>query len=149
MRIPLLCTRRVKARRLMLLMLILQNKDTWSNILVELMLLLSVNPRLHLISLLQLNTRNQLRIMSLPWISVFPGKWTILIRDYSMCLLIFPPPSSLYLLMDHLQTIKILAPSWDMRSLLQTNLLKRMTLQSIVILSIGAQPRASASLKAF
>jgi len=58
MRILLLYARRVKVRRLMLLTLILQSKDTWSNALMELILLLSVNPRLYLISLLLPNTRN-------------------------------------------------------------------------------------------
>ena len=53
-----LYTKRVKARRLILLILILQNKDMWSNILIELILLLFINLRLSLISLLPLSIRN-------------------------------------------------------------------------------------------
>ena len=51
--------------------------------------------------------------------------------------------------MDRSQTTKILAPSWDIRLLSRTNLLERITSQSMAILSIGAQLRASALPKVF
>jgi hypothetical protein len=55
-----------KAKKSILLILILQNKDMWSNMLIEFILLLSVNLRLLLIYLSLPNTRNQLKIMFLP-----------------------------------------------------------------------------------
>ena len=57
-RTPLLYAKRVKAKRLILLTLILQSRDMWNNALIELILLLFINLRLPLIYLLLFNTRN-------------------------------------------------------------------------------------------
>ena len=58
MRILLLYAKRVKVRKSTLLILILRNKDMWNSILIKPILLLFVNSRLSLISLLPLNIRN-------------------------------------------------------------------------------------------
>ena len=57
-RILLFYTKWVKVKKLILLILILQNKDIWSNILIEFILLLFINLRLPLTYLLPLNIRN-------------------------------------------------------------------------------------------